>query len=141
MEYTKDLIWKRNISVKELMKGLGKVGFQSVELAKASEIIVKMKKNDAKIFFTFTSNMVTSGLRGFFSQVIRLGLADFIVTTTGGVEEDIMKATGEKFQISSFYANDVKLHEEGKNRVGNLLIDNESYCNFEDNITLILNEL
>jgi len=123
------------------MKGLGKVGFQSVELAKASEIIVKMKKNDAKIFFTFTSNMVTSGLRGFFSQVIRLGLADFIVTTTGGVEEDIMKATGEKFQISSFYANDVKLHEEGKNRVGNLLIDNESYCNFEDNITLILNEL
>src|SRR3989339_1764266 len=105
MEYTKDLIWKRNISVKELMKQLGKVGFQSVELAKASEIIVKMKKNDAKIFFTFTSNMVTSGLRGFFSQVIRLGLADFIVTTTGGIEEDIMKAIGERFLISSFYAN------------------------------------
>jgi len=141
MEYTKDLNWKRNITLKELMKGLGKVGFQSIELARASEIIVKMKKNNAKIFFTFTSNMVTSGLRGFFSQVIKLGMADFIVTTTGGIEEDIMKAIGEKFLISSFYVNDVKLHEEGKNRVGNLLIDNESYCRFEDYITLILNEL
>mgnify|MGYP004004080291 CR=1 FL=1 len=61
-----------------------------------------MKKDNAKIFLTFTSNMVTSGLRGFFAQIVKLGMADVIVTTVGGIEEDIMKATGEKFKIGKF---------------------------------------
>ncbi|NOQ48328.1 MAG: deoxyhypusine synthase, partial [Methanococcoides sp.] len=99
------------------------------------------KKDSAKVFLTFTSNMVTSGLRGFFAQLIDLGIADVIVTTIGGLEEDIMKATGEDFQIGSFHTDDVELHEQGINRVGNLLIKTESYMNFESLIDKILKEL
>jgi deoxyhypusine synthase len=91
-----------------------------------------MKRNRAKIYLTFTSNMVTSGLRGLFAQIIGLGLVDVVVTTTGGVEEDIMKALGEDFLIGQYKSDDVKLHEKGMNRVGNLLITNESYAKFED---------
>ncbi|MBN2880723.1 deoxyhypusine synthase [Candidatus Woesearchaeota archaeon] len=141
MEYVKDFNWKPNLTVKELVQNYGNIGFQSVELKKASEVIVKMKKNSAKIFLTFTSNMVTSGLRGFFAQIIKLKLADIIVTTVGGLEEDIMKATGEKFKIGNFNTDDVELHEKGINRVGNLFINTESYMNFEDRITPILNKL
>jgi len=61
----KDFKWKKGMSVREFVQDLGQIGFQSVELKKASDVIVKMKKNNAKIFMTFTSNMVTSGLRGF----------------------------------------------------------------------------
>ncbi|RLE47530.1 deoxyhypusine synthase, partial [Candidatus Woesearchaeota archaeon] len=117
------------------------LGFQSIELGKAADLIVKMKKNSAKIFLTFTSNMVTSGLRGFFAQLIRLGMANVIVTTVGGIEEDIMKATGEKFSIGRFDEDDVELHEQGINRVGNIMINNESYMNFEDRINPILAKL
>jgi len=85
--------------------------------------------------------MVTSGLRGFFAQLIELGMADVIVTTVGGIEEDIMKATGEKFSIGSFSVDDVELHEKGINRVGNLFINNESYMNFEDWIVPVLDKL
>ncbi len=129
------------MTVKQLAESFQQIGFQSTELANASEVIVKMKKDSAKIFLTFTSNMVTSGLRGFFAQLIKLGMADVIVTTVGGIEEDIMKATGEKFAIGSFSVDDVELHEKGVNRVGNLFINNESYMNFEDWITPVLDKL
>lgn len=136
-----DFKWKEGMSVSELVGSFSELGFQSVELSKAAEVIVKMKKDNAKIFLTFTSNMVTSGLRGFFAQIVNLGMADFIVTTVGGIEEDIMKATGEKFDIGNFDSDDVELHEKGVFRVGNLLINVESYMNFENKIMEILSEL
>lgn len=141
MTYVTDFKWKKGMTVSNLIDDLGTVGYQSVELSKAAEVIIKMKKNSAKIFLTFTSNMVTSGLRGFFAQAIELGLADIIVTTVGGLEEDIMKASGDKFEIGGFNSDDVELHEQGINRVGNLLIKNESYMKFEDKMSGILQKL
>lgn len=132
MKFTKDFLWKNGMNVNDFVNGIGSVGFQSVELKNASDLIVKMKSSEAKIYLTFTSNMVTSGLRGFFAQLIKLGIVKVVVTTAGAVEEDIMKAMGEKFEIGSFYSDDFKLHEHGENRVGNLIIRNESYMKFED---------
>ncbi|MBT5740108.1 deoxyhypusine synthase family protein [Candidatus Woesearchaeota archaeon] len=141
MQQVKDFKWTQGITVKDLVSQYNHIGFQSVELARAAEAIVKMKKNNAKIYLTFTSNMVTSGLRGFFAQLISLKIANVIVTTVGGIEEDIMKATGEKFKIGRFSQDDVELHEQGVNRVGNLLINNEAYMNFEDWLTPVLDKL
>ncbi len=132
MSFVKDFTWKKGMTVKSLVDDLGSIGFQSVELKAASDVIVKMKKNSATTYLTFTSNMVTSGLRGFFAQLIKLKIPNVIVTTAGGLEEDIMKAMGEKFKIGNFNPDDVELHEQGVNRVGNLHIDNQSYMNFED---------
>lgn len=141
MSVVKDFKWKKGITVKELVSNYSSIGFQSIEIAKASETIIKMKEEDAKIFLTFTSNMATSGLRGFFSQLIKLKIPSAIVTTVGGLEEDIMKSIGEKFQIGDFNPDDVALNEKGINRVGNLFISNESYCKFEDEITRILEDI
>jgi len=131
MEYTKDLLWKKGLTVSELVNLYSGVGFQSYELYRGSELIKNMKKNGAKIYFSFTSNMVTSGLRGFFAQLIKLKMCDVIVTTVGSIEEDIMKADGEKFILGSFSSNDEELYEKGHNRVGNIYITSESYSNFE----------
>lgn len=141
MQYVSDLKWKKGIKVHEMVEDFGSVGYQSIELKRASDVIVKMKKNSAKIFLTYTSNMVTSGLRGFFAQLVELGMVDVIVTTVGGIEEDIMKATGEKFLIGTFDSDDVELHEQGINRVGNIFVKNESYMNFEDWINPVLKKL
>ena len=141
MRYVSDFTWQPGLRVRDLVSQYGEVGFQSVELQRAAEVFIKMKKNNAKIYLTFTSNMVTSGLRGFFAQLITLKMADVIVTTVGGIEEDIMKSCGEKFRIGRFGSDDVELHEQGINRVGNLLINNESYMNFEDWINPVLDRL
>ena len=137
----KNFLWKPGMSVKDLVEDMGQVGFQSVELSRAADLIVKIKKNNAKTFLTFTSNMVTSGLRSFFAQLIKLKMANVIVTTVGAIEEDIMKAMGEDFLIGKFESDDVELHERGINRVGNLMIKNESYMNFEDWMNPFLDKL
>ena len=141
MAHVKDIIWKNGISVKDIVESFGNVGFQSVELAQAKETIVKMKRAGAKIFLTFTSNMMTSGLRGFFAQLIRLRMADVIVTTVGGLEEDLMKSLGERFVLGDFQTDDVALYEKGVNRVGNIFVKNESYCRFEDAIMPMLEKM
>ncbi len=141
MEYINDFKWKKGMLVKDLLDSYQTLGYQSIELKKASQVFVKMKKDSAKIFLTFTSNMVTSGLRGFFAQIINLKMADVIVTTVGGIEEDIMKATGEKFKVGKFDSDDVELHEKGINRIGNIFVNNESYMHFEDMMLEILDKL
>jgi len=141
MEYVKDVLWKPGIGVKELVESLGSAGFQATELYKAAEIFVKMKREGAKVILTFTSNMGTSGLRGLFAQLVKLGIVDVLITTVGAIEEDIMKALGEKFYIHRFSADDVELHELGMNRIGNILISNDSYARFEAFITRLIDEL
>ncbi len=141
MRYVEDFTWTPGMAVGDLVSKYHNLGFQSIQLSQAARVIARMRTEQAKTFLTFTSNMVTSGLRGFFAQVISLGFADAIVTTVGGIEEDIMKATGEKFVVGNFFVDDVELHEKGVNRVGNLFINNESYANFESQLLGLLEEL
>ena len=91
MDFVKDFRWEKGMNVDDFVSKLSKVGYQSVELSKAADVIVKMKKDNSKIFLTFTSNMVTSGLRDVFRYLVEHKLVDVIVTTAGGVEEDLIK--------------------------------------------------
>ncbi len=141
VEYVKDFKWEKGMSVKDFADSLGSIGYQSTEQKKAAYVIAKMKREGVKVFLTFTSNMVTSGLRGFFAQVIEKGLAQICVTTIGGIEEDIMKAGGEKFLLGNFNSDDYENYERGLNRVGNILIDNQSYLKLEDKLKPILKKL
>ncbi|MEJ2267712.1 MAG: deoxyhypusine synthase family protein [Nanoarchaeota archaeon] len=137
----KDFFWKPCMSVEDCVNSFGSLGYQAIELAEAVKVIFKMRASKSKIFLTFTSNMVTSGLRGFFAQLVNLGLANVLVTTSGSIEEDIMKSLGENFEISSFSADDVNMHEKGQNRIGNLSIRNESYMKFEDWMKKVLQKI
>ncbi len=141
MKKVKDFFWKENMSVSEMVDSFGSLGFQAIELSEAVKVALKMKRTNAKIFLTFTSNMVTSGLRGFFSQLCKLKFPDILVTTSGSIEEDIIKSFGDSFEIISFHADDTSLHERGEQRVGNLMIHTSSYMKFEDKMTEILEKI
>jgi len=138
MEFVKDFLWKPGMKADEFIEKLSAVGFQSTELNRAANLILRMKKESAKIYLTFPSNLATSGLRGFFAQLIKLKIPDIVITTAGAIEEDIMRSIGERFLLGSFFTDDVALHEQGANRVGNILIKNESYEKFEDKMQEIL---
>jgi deoxyhypusine synthase len=141
MRKVKDFKWVEGMKVSELVSSMKRLGYQATELADAGDVILKMRRNGAKVFLTFTSNMATSGLRGFFSQLCEMKIPNIIVTTSGSIEEDIMKSLGEEFEVSSFYADDISLHERGENRVGNLIIRNESYMRFEDKMNDLLKSI
>jgi deoxyhypusine synthase len=142
MEYVRGFRWKPGISVKEMMDQFSALGFQAIHLHRAGEVILKMRREKAKTILAFTSNLGgTSGLRDFIAQLVELGVVDVLVTTAGALEEDIMKAMGERFPISRFDADDVELHEKGMNRVGNLIITNDTYTRFEGHISKMLKEI
>jgi len=142
MEFVKGFKWHKGITVKELVEQFSALGFQAINAYRASEIIVKMKRENAKIILAFSSNLGgTSGLRDFIAQLVSLRIPNILVTTVGSIEEDIMKALGEKFIITKFTADDVEMHEKGLNRIGNLAISNDSYVRFEAWITRILKEI
>jgi deoxyhypusine synthase len=141
MKKIKDFLWKEGLTIAELVESYGSLGYQAIELAEATKVILKMKRDGAKIFLTFTSNMVTSGLRGLFAQLCSYKIPNILVTTSGSVEEDIIKSLGESFDVSNFNQDDVSLHERGENRVGNIVIHTESYMKFEDKISEILEKV
>jgi deoxyhypusine synthase len=141
MKTVKDFIWHDNLGVEELVDSFSSIGYQATELSEAAKIILKMKRAGAKIFLTFTSNMATSGLRGFFAQLCRLKVPNILVTTSGAIEEDIMKSLGENFEIVNFNSDDTAMHERGENRIGNLLVHTSGYMKFEDIMTEYLNKV
>ncbi|KYN95739.1 deoxyhypusine synthase [Plasmodium gaboni] len=98
------------------------------------------KKKNCIIWLSFTSNMISSGLREIFVYLAKNKFIDVVVTTAGGIEEDIIKCFSNTY-IGDFNLNGKKLRKKGWNRIGNLIVPNDNYCKFEDWLQPILNRL
>lgn len=120
----------KELSIPELVASMSHIGFQATELGKSVEVLKKIKKDDALLFFTFTSNMTSSGLREIFAWLCKECIPGVLITTVGSIEEDIMKASGE-FIAAGEKEDDAELRERGLNRIYNILVSNEHYTKFE----------
>lgn len=116
----------KKTSASGLVESMASAGFQATELGRAVEVIREMKAAKATVFLTFTSNMVSSGLRELFAQLCEEKFVDAIITSIGSVEEDLMK-TRAPFELGSFNADDAELHRKGINRIGNIFVPNARY--------------
>ena len=74
--------------------------------------------------------MVSSGLREIIAYLVKHRKVDVLVTTAGGVEEDFIKCI-KPFLIGDWHLNGAKLREKGINRIGNILVPNDRYVEFE----------
>ncbi|MBN3324249.1 DHYS synthase, partial [Atractosteus spatula] len=92
------------------------------------------------IFLGYTSNLISSGVRESIRYLAEHGMVDVIVTTAGGVEEDLIKCLAPTF-LGEFSLPGRELRERGINRIGNLLVPNENYCRFEDWLMPILDQM
>ena len=117
-------------SVRELVSAYSSLGFQASHLAQASDVVGRMQKDKATVFLSFTSNMVSSGLREIIAQMCREKLVDCIITSTGAIEEDAMKCS-EPFRLGKFEADDEEVKANGINRIGNIFVKDSQYASFE----------
>ncbi|MBU4086163.1 MAG: deoxyhypusine synthase [Nanoarchaeota archaeon] len=124
----------------KIIDSFASTGFQATQLSRAMEIVNKMRKGKAFIYLGYTSNLVTSGLRDIFRYLAENKMIDVIVSTAGGIEEDIIKCLGD-FKIGSFSASGKELRDKGINRAGNVFISNNNYVKFEEFLQQILEEL
>jgi deoxyhypusine synthase len=132
--------FNKGIDYDKIIDSYSVTGFQATHLAKAIDIINKMRAEKCTIYLGYTSNMVTSGLRDVFRYLAQHKLIDVIVTTAGGVEEDIIKCI-QPFILGSFDASGKELREKGINRTGNIFVPNSRYCKFEDFLMPLLEKI
>lgn len=126
-----DHIDVKKMSCNELMKEFSKAGLQAGNLARATDLIEYMKKNDYFIILGFSGPMVPSGLRKIFAGLARNRAVDMIVTNGANITHDIIEAIGGKHYEGSFHENDQELHEKGFGRAGNVLVPMENFETFE----------
>jgi deoxyhypusine synthase len=132
--------FNEGINYDRLMDSFLATGFQATHFFKALSIVQKMIDEECTIYLGYTSNMVTSGLREIFRYLAEHKKVKVIVTTAGGIEEDIIKCLGQ-FILGEFSASGELLKNKGVNRAGNIYIPNSRYCKFEEFMVPILKEL
>eukprot|EP00978_Attheya_sp_CCMP212_P012238 scaffold30408_cov53-Attheya_sp.AAC.1 len=94
----------------------------------------------ARIFLAYTSNQISCGQREVLRFLVQHRMVDVIVTTAGGIEEDIIK-TFEPTFMGDFKLSGRELRKKGINRIGNLLVPNKNYCDFEDWVAPIITKM
>ncbi|KAE8383795.1 Deoxyhypusine synthase [Aspergillus bertholletiae] len=137
----------RDITVAEMVDNMRYMGFQGTAVAEATRIMNDMRAyrhpetgDKATIFLGYTSNLISSGLRDTIRYLVRHRHVSAIVTTAGGVEEDLIKCLAPTY-MGSFTAPGAGLRAKGLNRIGNLLVPNSNYCAFEDWLIPILDKM
>ena len=125
--------FSKKLDFNEFLKAYKTTGFQASNMSDAIEIIRSMRKDKAKIFLAYNSNMVSSGLREIIAWLVKNRYADVLVTTAGGVEEDVIKSI-KPFLLGTFEADGAELRERGINRIGNIFVPNDRYVKFESEI-------
>ena len=93
-----------------------------------------------KIFLGYTSNLVSAGVREHIKFLVQHKLVDVVVTTAGGIEEDLIKCMAPTY-VGDFQLKGADLRKRGLNRVGNMLVPNSNYCKFEDWVMPILDAM
>ncbi|KAK8916711.1 Deoxyhypusine synthase [Platanthera zijinensis] len=148
-----------------LLKSMVSTGFQATNLGEAMDVVNQMinwtlaheeveegsgeeeRKQQAfresvkcKIFLGFTSNLISSGIRETIKFLVEHHMVDVLVTTAGGIEEDLIKCMAPTFK-GDFSLAGTFLRSKGWNRIGNLLVPNENYCKFGDWIMPVLDQM
>ncbi|XP_066590329.1 probable deoxyhypusine synthase [Prorops nasuta] len=146
--------WNQGVQYHELFKTYSTSGFQATNFGLAVNEIQRMlnarskplaedeidsleedefikRKSACTIFLGYTSNMASCGVRDSIRFLVEHKMIDCIVTTAGGIEEDLIKCLAPTY-IGDFNLDGKSLREKGINRIGNLLVPNDNYCLFED---------
>ena len=116
------------MSVDKLVLQMQKAwGFTAGKLAVGINILESMVRERGCVkFLSFTGNLVATGTRGVFKELVKRKLVDVMVTTCGALDHDIARSWKQYYK-GSFVMNDSKLREEGINRLGNVLVPNDRY--------------
>jgi len=127
-EVVEDYTFPKNMSVNELVLQMERAwGFTAGKLAVAIKILGHMNREESCTkFLSFTGNLVATGTRGALKELVKRKLVNVIVTTCGTLDHDIARCW-KNYYKGSFVMNDARLLEEGINRLGNVLVPNDSY--------------
>ncbi len=122
--------FNKKFDFQEFLDSYCTTGIQAAKLGAAIEITKKMLDDKAVIFLSYTSNMVSSGIRDVIRYLVQHKLVHVLITSAGGIEEDFIKCF-DHFRLGDFNASGKFLNDQGVNRIGNIFVTNDLYAKFE----------
>ncbi|MEM2433417.1 MAG: deoxyhypusine synthase [Candidatus Bathyarchaeia archaeon] len=143
LEVIKDYTLHEDMSVSELVEQMkGAWGFTAEKIVRGVEIMKRMIADKRCVkFLSFPACIVATGTRGVIKEMVKRRLIDVIVTTCGTLDHDLARCW-KNYYRGSFDLDDRKLHRKGVNRLGNILIPNESYgLIIEEKMRILLSTL
>ncbi|MEM2092480.1 MAG: deoxyhypusine synthase [Candidatus Bathyarchaeia archaeon] len=124
----RDYVLHENMSIRDLIAQMrDSWGFTAEKIATGIDILKGMVADDECLkFLSFPACIVATGTRGVIREMVKRRLIDIIITTCGTLDHDLARCWRDYYH-GSFDLDDRKLHRMGINRLGNVLIPNESY--------------
>ena len=102
-------------------------GFTAKKIAVGAEILRTMFRRAAcRRFLSFPAALMATGARGILRGLVERKLVDAVITTCGTADHDLARVWAPYYH-GDFEMDDVALHRLGVNRLGNVLVPNESY--------------
>lgn len=128
MKKVVDIKLTKGITANELINQMYESGgFTAKKLGTGVNILENMVKDeDCKIFLSFPACVISTGTRGVIRDLIKNKLVDAVITTCGTLDHDLARIWRDYYH-GEFLMDDRELHKKGVNRLGNVLIPNESY--------------
>ncbi len=118
--------FRGEFNLEDMLEAYGTTGFQASHLKEAIDLVKEMQDEDAKIFLTFTSNIISSGLREVIAYLVREEFVDVVITSSGSHTEDVIK-TARPFKMGEWDADEAELRDRGINRLGNIYVESDNY--------------
>lgn len=128
MKKIEDIEIDKDFDINEIIRRMElSGGFTAKKFAIAIKIIDEMLNDKETLkFLSFPACIIATGNRGIIKEMIKRKWFDVVVTTCGTLDHDVARSFKDYYH-GSFRVNDVKLHKKGINRIGNILVPNESY--------------
>lgn len=115
--------------------GAGRVG-------RAVEIVAEMFSDpEYTIFITLSGPLVPGGLRLVFTDLIREGHVDAVVTNGANIVHDLVEAMGRYHTIGRVDVDDSRLWKEGVSRAYDIFVESRVFSELEGFISRILDDV
>jgi deoxyhypusine synthase len=130
------------MTVGELAQEMGKVGVIGAgRVGKAVEIATELFFNPKyTVFLALSGPLVPGGLRLVFTDLIRSGHVDAVVTSGANIVHDLVEAMGGVHMVGRVDVDDSKLREEGINRVYDIYMESGVFSDLEQYVAGILDD-
>lgn len=143
MKFVKDFKISNEISAFKLIKQMNESGgFTAKNLALGTTILEKMFKDKGSLnFLSFPACILATGTRGIIRDMVKRKWFNIVVTTCGTLDHDVARCF-RNYYHGDFLMDDKELREKGINRLGNVLVPNESYGEIiEEKTTEFFNDI
>ncbi|XP_040046423.2 deoxyhypusine synthase isoform X1 [Gasterosteus aculeatus] len=154
--------FNQGVDYRALLKSFLNAGFQATNFGLATQEINNMIKRrqqpvpalngvvedpstcpclrSCTIFLSCTSNLISCGVRESVRYLVEHQMVDVLVTTAGGIEEDLIKCWGPVY-VGDFSLSGKDLYNKGLNRIGNALMPEDNYEKFDERMMPILKQM